>query len=282
MSRAIGKTVILGAKGMLGSDVVRECEARGIDFEGYDLPQFDITDSRQLAEVLGHADAVINCAAYTNVDGAETETEKAYRVNAEAVEHLGTLARKNGIWVLHISTDFVFDGKLATPYMETDMPNPINAYGRTKLAGEMLLVESRCTHCIIRLEWTYGRNGDHFVRKIIRRAKEQKQLKVVDDQVGAPTATTEAAKIICDVLGARPQGVFHFAASEYASRFDVARFIIEKVKIETELTGCRTADFPTPAARPLNSRFNCAKIRGLLEKSIKPWQVPLEEFLKQL
>jgi dTDP-4-dehydrorhamnose reductase len=275
------KIIILGGKGMLGTEVVAECKSRGLDFKVFDLPEFDITNPKQLAEAIRGAQTIINCAAYTNVEKAETETEKAFRVNTEAVGELAILARNSGAWVLHISTDFVFDGKSSKPYTEKDVPHPINAYGRTKLAGERLLAENRCRHCIIRVEWTYGLNGDNFIKKILQKARTEKELKVVDDQIGSPTATTEAAKAVCDLTLKKPKGIYHFASQGYASRFEVAKFIAETLKLDVQITPCKTDDFPTAAARPLNSMFDCGKIRPLLSGPIKPWQGPLEEFLKK-
>jgi len=292
MTESGEKIIILGGKGMLGTDVVAECKNRGLDFEVFDLPEFDITNEHQLAEAIRGAQTIINCAAYTNVEKAETETELAFRINTEAVGQLAMLARNSGAWVLHISTDFVFDGKNSKPYAEKDIPHPINAYGRTKLAGERLLAENRCRHCIIRLEWTYGLSGDNFIKKILQKARTlatakqgeagQKELKVVDDQVGSPTATTEAAKAVCDLAHKKLTGIYHFASQGYTSRFGVAQFIVEKLNLDVQLTRCKTADFPSAAARPLNSRFNCGKIRPLLSGPIKPWEDALEEFLRQL
>ncbi len=134
----------------------------------------------------------------------------------------------------------------------------------------------------MRVEWTYGLNGDNFIKKILQRARTQKDMKVVDDQFGSPTATTEAAKAVCDLVGKKPTGIFHFASQGYTSRFDVAKFIAEKLALDVQLTPCKTADFPSAAARPLNSRFDCAKIRPILTSPIKSWQGPLEDFLKKL
>ncbi|GAH38393.1 unnamed protein product, partial [marine sediment metagenome] len=189
------RIAILGGEGMLGTDLARTCIQHGFDVSVFDLPEFDITDSQQLKQAVDTARIVINCAAYTNVDGAESEADLAYKVNAEAVGHLGAIAKELDKWILHISTDFVFDGRLDRPYVETDPPNPISTYGRTKLAGEQLLIKSGCRYCIIRVEWTYGSAGNNFVAKIIQRAKTNKTLKVVDDQVGSPTATIEIAKM---------------------------------------------------------------------------------------
>lgn len=276
------KVVILGGRGMLGTDLAAECERQSIQTAVFDLPEFDITDEQQLSRAVEGAEAVINCAAYTNVDGTESQTERAHQINAEAVGRLGALAAKHGIWVLHISTDFVFDGKGDRLYVETDAPNPISAYGRTKLAGEKLLIESRCRHSIMRLEWTYGMHGNNFIKKLLKRAESQERLTVVDDQYGSPTATTEAAKAILGLLPLRTEGIYHFAAVGFASRFEIARFVLEKMQLPVELVPCKTSDFKSPAARPLNSRFDCAKIQALLAEPITPWQVPLEQFLRRL
>jgi len=273
---------ILGGKGMLGTDLAKVCEQRDFDVQVFDLPEFDITNSQQLEEAIRTTQGVINCAAYTNVDGAENETELAYKLNAETVRQLGAIARDADKWVLHISTDFVFDGRLDRPYVETDPANPINAYGKTKLAGEKLLAQSGCKHCIMRVEWTYGSAGNNFVTKLIQRAKSGGTLKVVDDQTGSPTATTEAAKTICNLLSKKPEGIFHFASAGYVSRFEMAKFIFDKLSMDVNLLPCKTSDYISPTVRPLNSRFDCSKIKTLLDEPIEHWQGPLERFLRQL
>jgi dTDP-4-dehydrorhamnose reductase len=276
------KITILGGKGMLGSDLVSACQQQGLNTILFDLPEFDITNSNHLQQAVSNAQIIVNCAAYTDVDGAESESEQAYKVNAEAVGRLGALAQKANQWLLHISTDFVLDGTLNRPYVETDSPNPINEYGRSKLAGEQLLVESGCHHCIIRIQWTYGLHGNNFVAKLLQRAKTNKTLKVVDDQVGSPTATSEVAKVICKLLQRKPKGLYHFASSGYVSRCEMAKFIFDKLSMDIGLSPCKSSDFVTAAVRPLNSRFDCSKIRALLDEPILPWQVPLERFLRQL
>ena len=276
------KITILGGRGMLGTDLTKICEQHRFNVEVFDLPEFDITDSRQLKEAVDDAQIIVNCAAYTNVDGAESEAKLAYQVNAEPVGRLGALVKEADAWLLHVSTDFVFDGRLNRPYVETDTPNPINEYGRTKLAGEQLLGQSGCRHCILRVEWTYGSAGNNFVTKLIQRAKADKTLKVVDDQIGSPTATTEVAKVICKLLRNGPQDTFHFASASYVSRYEMAKFIFDKLSMDVNLLSCKTADFVSAAARPLNSRFDCSKIKALLDEPIEPWQGPLERFLRQI
>ncbi len=276
------KVIILGGKGMLGSDVASLCRLKNIDLESFDLPEFDITNYKQLADVLQKADLVINCAAYTDVEGAEDQKESAFKINADAVGTLGQIARDSGFWVLHISTDFVFDGRSDKPYTETDAPNPINVYGQSKLAGEQLLVASGCRCCIIRTEWTYGLNGNNFITKLIRNARDKNELKIIDDQTGSPTATTEVAKVILKLASLKKEGLFHFAAEDYASRFETAKFIFEKLNLPVTLKSCKTKDFPSAAQRPLNSRFDCSTISKLLDEPIERWEKPLERFLEKL
>jgi dTDP-4-dehydrorhamnose reductase len=273
---------ILGGRGMLGRDLAAACAGIGLEARVYDLPEFDLLASEHARDAIDVADAVINCAAYTSVDGAESQKELAHRVNGEAVGQLGRLAAGSGKWVLHFSTDFVFDGALDRPYRETDVPKPISEYGRSKLAGERLLEQSGCAHCIMRLEWTYGAHGNNFVTKIIERARTGGQLKVVNDQIGAPTATTEVSQVACRLLERRAEGLFHFANRGYASRFDVAKFIVEQLALSVQVSPCRSADYLSPARRPLNSRFDCSKIQALLGEPIRPWQEPLADFLRQL
>jgi len=282
MSNNDSMIVILGGRGMLGTDLAKICRQEGFDVKVFDLPEFDITNSQQLKEAVGSAKIIVNCAAYTNVDGAESETKLAHQVNAEAVGRLGALVKEANAWLLHVSTDFVFDGRLDRPYVETDHPNPINEYGRSKLAGEQFLGQSDCRHCTMRVEWTYGQAGQNFVTKLIQRAKTGKGLNMVDDQAGSPTATTEVARIICKLLPVQPEGVFHFASSGYVSRYGMAEFIFDKLSMDVNLLACKTSDYASAAARPLNSRFDCSKIEALLDEPIESWQIPLERFLRQV
>jgi dTDP-4-dehydrorhamnose reductase len=267
---------------MLGREVAAVCARRGCEVRSYDLPEFDITNGDQLAPAVAAADAVVNCAAYTDVDGAESQSDLAHRVNAQAVGQLGRLARQGGRWVLHFSTDFVFDGRLDRPYVETDAPNPINEYGRSKLAGEVLLRDSGCSHCLVRLEWTYGRHGRNFITKVVERARTGATLRVVSDQVGSPTATMEVARAVGALLEQRAEGLFHFASAGYVSRYALAAFVLDHLGLRPGLEPCRTSDHPAPAARPLNSRFDCHKIQPWLSEPIAPWQQPLERFLGEL
>ncbi|MHC5145274.1 MAG: SDR family oxidoreductase, partial [Planctomycetota bacterium] len=180
---------ILGGRGMLGSDLADVGRQRGLTVKVFDLPEFDLTDHQQAAGIVSQSEVMINCAAYTNVEKAESESELANQVNGHAVGHLGQLAKQNGIPLVHISTDFVFDGRKKTPYVETDPTHPVSVYGSSKLLGETLLGESGSKHCIVRVQWTYGKGGTNFVTKITEAAKTRDVLSVVDDQIGSPTHT---------------------------------------------------------------------------------------------
>lgn len=272
---------LLGAKGMLGSDLTAVATGRGWSVTALDLPEFDITQPDRLEGIVSPGGVIVNCAAYTNVEQAESEPELADKVNAQAVGQLGDIAKQAGAKVLHISTDFVFDGALDRPYVETDTPNPISAYGRSKWRGEQALAASGCQHCIVRVEWTYGRHGVNFIQKLLDAARANKPLRVVDDQVGAPTATRQVAEVLCDLLDKDvPEEVFHLAASGYVSRYGMAQFMFDTLQMPVELSPCKTSDLPAAAKRPLNSRFDCTKIEAAIGRPIPHWKETLEHYLK--
>jgi dTDP-4-dehydrorhamnose reductase len=272
---------ILGGRGMLGSDLADVGRQRGLTVRVFDLPEFDLTDQQQAAEIVSQSEVMINCAAYTNVEKAESESELANQVNGHAVGHLGKLAKQNGIPLVHISTDFVFDGTKKTPYVETDPTHPVSVYGSSKLLGETLLAESGCKHCIVRVQWTYGKGGTNFITKITEAAKTRDVLSVVDDQIGSPTHTLKAAEIVCDMLAMNPfpTGLYHLAASGAVSRYEMTRYLFERLGITTQVDPCKTSDFKTAARRPLNSRFDCRKLQTLLGRAIPTWQQMLNNYL---
>ena len=276
------RIAIIGGRGMLGTDLAATLRGHGIEPIIHDLPDFDLTETDHVAHALADVDWVVNCAAYTNVDGAETDSSRAYRVNAEAVGQLGQLAAEAGVPVLHISTDFVFDGQGDEPYTEADAPNPISTYGASKWQGEQALEKSGCNHCIVRVQWTYGHAGTNFIKKICERARMQGQLKVVDDQIGSPTATVEVAKALLELMKKQAQGLYHYANLGYVSRFRMAEFLVKQLGLSVKVDPCKTSEFICPAARPLNSRFDCGKIAQQLDEPILPWQAALTHYLEQL
>lgn len=273
---------ILGGRGMLGSDLTPVLVKAGYAVRILDLPEFDLTRSDHLTLALDKAQVVVNCAAFTNVDKAETQVDTALAVNGRAVGALGAAAKERGVFVVHISTDFVFDGALDRPYVETDAPHPVNNYGRSKLEGEWALQRSNCQHAIMRVQWSYGLHGANFIVKIQERARHNTELKVVEDQIGAPTWTADMARAIAVLIRDRREGLYHFANTEYASRFETARFIAAQLNLPAKITPCASEAFPTPAIRPKNSRLDTTKIQDILDFTIRPWQDALTEFCGQL
>ena len=270
---------ITGGKGMLGSDVGVLAKKQGYDVRIFDLPEFDISNREDIEKIVSESDVIINCAAYTAVDKAESESDICRRVNADAVGMLGEIAKLADRYVIHISTDFVFGDKGDKPLTENAETNPLGVYGVTKLEGEQLLQHSGCRNSIIRIQWTYGQHGDHFVSKIAELAEKLDVLKVVDDQFGAPTPTTSVARALMCFVDNEIEGLYHFSAGGYASRYDVAEVILNKLNLNTSLTACSSDAFTAPAKRPLNSRFNCSKIDKVLDFERPEWRKTLEDFL---
>ena len=273
---------ILGGKGMLGSDLAKLAESAGHEVFIFDLPEFNITCDADVQNAVSHADFIVNCAAYTAVDKAETERETCRSVNALAVESLAKFAKGKNKYLVHISTDFVFGDESEKSLSEDDTPKPLSWYGTTKLEGEKLLQASGCRHAIVRLEWTYGKNGVNFITKLLEAAKKNPKLKVVGDQTGSPTWTADAARVILRLFEKQTEGLYHFAAAGYASRYEVAKFILQEKNIDRETSSCSSSDFPTPAKRPKNSRFNCSKIDKVIDFKRPPWQEAMAEFLRQI
>ena len=275
------KLAIIG-KGMLGSELAELAISSGWQVSAYDLPEFDLTNTEQLEELVKSTDCIVNCAAYTNVDKAESDKDICTAVNATALKTLGELAATNNKYVVHISTDFVFGDLTDAPQSEDDVARPLSVYGETKLAGEQNLLTSGCKSGIIRVQWSYGAKGNNFITKILELAKKLPELKVVDDQTGAPSWTGDMARAIMDFLNNQTEGLYHFAAAGYTTRFEVAKMIVEHFKLDTKLTPCKSSEFPAPAARPHNSKFDCAKIDKVLSFTRPQWQDSLKKFLDEV
>lgn len=274
------RVAVLGGRGMLGTDVCAQLRTLGCAPVAFDLPECDITRPGHLATALEGVDGVVNCAAFTNVDKAEDVPDIARAVNATAVGELGRQSAARNVFVLHISTDFVFDGNGEAPYAETSAPAPLSVYGLTKLEGEEALTESGCRHAIVRVQWSYGLNGVNFPVKLLERAASGAELRIVDDQVGAPTWTQDMARAVSGLLLSRTEGLYHFANAGYASRYETAAFIVKRLGLSNKVSPCKSADFPMKARRPLNSRFDTRKIQALLDAPIRPWQDALGEFIE--
>ena len=236
---------VVGAGGMLGQDVVR---AAGGGVVAHSRAELDVTDRAAVQATLRDA-TVINCAAYTDVDGAETASEAAHAVNADGARNVAEAARR----VIYVSTDYVFDGAKSGPYVESDPVNPISEYGRSKLAGERATLTASPQSLIVRTAWLFGAGGRNFVTTMLRAGEERGEVTVVDDQVGCPTFTGHLAKALLALAEGHWHGFLHVSGSGSCSWFEFAGAIFERAGMDVDVRPCSTEEFPRPARRPANS-----------------------------
>jgi dTDP-4-dehydrorhamnose reductase len=252
------RLAITGAAGMLGQDLLAAARGAGHEVLAFPRADLDITDAAAVARALADArpDVVVNSAAWTNVDGAETDEAGALAVNGTGAGIVARGAAACGAWTIHVSSDYVFDGRKASPYVESDPVGPLSAYGRSKLAGERAVAEEAPDrHTTVRSSWLFGAGGPCFPATILRLARERDELRVVDDQIGCPTFTGHLAEALVKLAGGdeRPTGVVHVAAGGSCSWFEFAREIVAGAGVTCEVKPCSTEEFPRPATRPANS-----------------------------
>jgi len=255
------------------------------------LPEVDITDLSQVFKAVQEVrpDAVIHAAAYTDVDGCESDSETAFSVNRDGTWNVAQACAEMGCRLIYYSTDYVFDGTKTSPYVETDVPNPKTVYGKSKLAGEEAILESLDDFAILRIAWVYGRQGKNFVKTMIRLGRQQLAdrqlgksvvpLKVVNDQIGNPTWTEEIVRQTATVLEHDLQGVFHATSEGVASWYDFARQIFEIMHMEIDIQPCTTAEFPRPAPRPAHSALENGRLKKAGLNMMRDYRIALEEFL---
>jgi dTDP-4-dehydrorhamnose reductase len=278
------RLLITGAAGMLGLDVQAAALAAGHETVALSRAELDITDLARVAEAVASArpDAVINCAAYTNVDGAQEDPDTARSINGAGAGHVATAAARAGAWTVHVSTDYVFDGTKTTPYVESDATDPQSIYGATKLAGEHAIAEAAPDrHTIVRTSWLFGTRGPCFPATMLRLARERDELTVVDDQVGCPTFTPHLAKALVDFASTPqpPLGLVHLAAEEQCSWFQFATEILRRANAGATVKPCSTEEFPRPARRPAFSVLRSE--RGDYVPHLPSWRDGLTEYLAQ-
>lgn len=277
---------VTGAAGMLGSDVVKAARRAGIITYALGKDHLDITDPESCRRALKgtRPSVVINCAAYTQVDLAESEPETAATVNGAGPRNIAATCREMGAHLVHVSTDYVFDGKKTEPYVPQDITHPINVYGETKLQGEQAIAETMepGTWTIARTSWLFGANGPNFVRTMLRLAGENRDLKVICDQTGSPTYTVDLADALVAIAQARPGGILHTTGSGCCTWYDFAREIFAQSGVQpVSLSSCSTADYPTPATRPLNSRLCSANLAAAGIAELPHWKDALKRYLDE-
>ncbi len=315
MDSNVKKILITGAAGQLGCDVAASLKRAGIDPVCRSRGDLDIADKEALFSVIKETApaVIINAAAYTKVDLAEKEEKKAFAVNSDGARNLAAASEAAGAILIHISTDFVFDGVKSSPYKESEKTNPIGVYGKSKLAGELAVRECCARHIIIRTSWLYGAHGANFVKTILRLASEREVISVVSDQVGSPTWTRDLAEAIRQITTRlttrdaqapaiktitpsderwggekKPFGVYHYADEGVASWYDLAVAVVEEARALGAELKCRTvlpiatSGYPTPAARPSYSVLNKEKIKDEFSLTIPHWRDSLREMLAEL
>jgi dTDP-4-dehydrorhamnose reductase len=279
--------LVTGSNGQLGKcllDISKE--SIGINWIFKSSKELDITDEDSITNVFNNnkIDYLVNCAAYTAVDKAEGEPEKAFLVNAEGVRLLSNVCKDYNTTLIHISTDFVFDGKKTAPYIETDLPNPINVYGASKLKGEQYVQEILEKYFIIRTSWVYSEHGNNFVKTMLRLANERDEISVVNDQIGSPTYAGDLAKCIIHIIGVKSQeyGLYHFSNLGEISWYEFARNIFNFKGLDIALKAIGSSAYPTEAKRPRYSVLNTSKIFNQLDVKPVCWDLRLKRLLLQL
>ncbi|MBN2611777.1 MAG: dTDP-4-dehydrorhamnose reductase [Bacteroidales bacterium] len=273
------KILVTGSKGQLGSELyLLQNDYQAFEFLFHDVDTLDLTDYKkvELFIEVNKPAYIVNCAAYTAVDKAETESAAAYLVNAEVPGKLAEIAAKNHCFFIHISTDYVFDGKNYKPYAEDDITNPLSVYGKSKLAGEQQVMQYQ-NSLIIRTSWLYSQFGHNFIKTILRLAKEREALSIVFDQAGTPTNAADLATAICKFLSFSennpfPKGIYHFSNEGVCSWYDFAREITEQAGLACKISPITTDQYPLPAPRPHYSVLNKSKIKQTLGIEIPYWK----------
>ncbi len=289
------KILVSGKNGQLGKELQDIASLyTSYQFIFFDKDELNIADEHALANIFKKYTPAffINCAAYTAVDKAETEQEKAYAINAEAVGNIAKQCHQFHTKLIHISTDYVFDGKGTQPYKEDDATNPVNYYGHTKWLGEQLALNNNPGTIVIRTSWVYSKYGNNFVKTMLRLMKERKEINVVNDQVGSPTYARDLAEAIMEIVNSEnvdtshlsplTSHIFHFSNDGIISWYDFAVAIKEIKQLDCVINPIPTTSYPTPAKRPAYSGLDKTKIENTFNIQIKGWRKSLSECLQAL
>jgi dTDP-4-dehydrorhamnose reductase len=274
------KLLVTGAAGMLGRDVMLAAGNAGHDVVGFGRAELDVTDPAALERKLGleRPDVAINCAAWTDVDGAEEAEEAAFAVNGAGAGNVAAATAAIGATVVHISTDYVFDGAKGAPYVESDQPAPLSAYGRTKLAGEEAVAAANRRHFIVRSAGLFGIGGTNFVETMLRLASSQSEVLVVRDQIGSPTYTWHLAYGLVRLIEGLEHGIHHMAAAEQCSWYEFAREIFELAEVDCKVLSVTTDEFGRPADRPPFSALVSQREHAI---RLPSWRDGLAAYLSQ-
>lgn len=278
------RLLITGARGLLGREIAIAF-GEGFEVHAAGIPECDVTRPESVARAMEEArpDLVVHCAAYTAVDRAESDRERAFAVNAGGTRNVARACRERGVLLVAFGTDYIFDGTKGAPYREEDSANPLSSYGASKLAAEAVLREEAPEHLLVRSQWLFGVGGRNFVFTILEKARRGEALRVVSDQVGCPTWAKDLAEATVRLVAAGARGTFHFSSEGEASWYDVAAFVLRRACPGfTSLVPARSADLGYPARRPPYSVLSKEKYRRVTKATPRSWQSALEEFLGEL
>ena len=281
------KILVTGAEGQLGRSIQDLAKKHNhLDFIFTDYDELDITNSTKVYDFFkgDRFDYCINCAAYTAVDKAESETKRAFEINAEGVNYLAQSCKLNNIILIHISTDFVFDGNKQSPYTELDVPNPINVYGLSKLKGEEYVQTILEKYYIVRTSWVYSEFGQNFLKTMIKLSGERDEIGVVNDQIGSPTYAIDLAGFIISLVKdkIKEYGIYNYSNKGTISWYDFAIEIFRQQNLPITINPISSLDYETPAKRPKNSKLDLSHTMNTFQNEIPNWDYSLRECLKRV
>lgn len=276
--------LITGANGQLGYDFQRLFKKENIDFIATDVNDLDITDINKIREFVKdkNIDMIINCAAYNNVDKAEDEVEICTKLNTQAPYELSIVAREIKADFVTYSTDFVFDGAKNSPYTEEDIPNPLSVYGKTKLEGERKVLASYDRSFVIRTSWVFGVANNNFNKQVMNWSKSKDILSIVDDQVSSPTYSKDLAYYSWELIKTKKYGLYHLSNGDEASKYDQAKYVLDKISWCGTLNPAKTSDFNLKAKRAPYTKLDSSKIEKIINKKIPNWKEGIDRFLVEL
>lgn len=277
------KVLVTGVKGQLGYDMIKCLSKRNIECIGTDIEEFDITDEGQTKKYIinYHPDIVVHAAAYTAVDKAETDKERCEKVNAAGTRAIAQACLAINAVMVYISTEYIFQGD-GEEYYETDAkPNPLSVYGRTKLEGELAVKELLTKYFIVRISWAFGKNGNNFIRTMMRLGKEKEEISVVHDQIGSPTYTKDLSVLLCDMLETSKYGTYHATNENICSWAELAEEIFKIAKYPTKVKRISSEEYKTEAVRPKNSRLSKKSLDEAGFVRLPDWKDAVKRYLKE-
>ena len=278
------KVLVTGVTGQLGYDVARELEKRHIEYKGTGSREMDISDTAAVERVIKdyHPDAIIHCAAYTAVDKAEDDYGRAMDVNAKGTLAIAKAAKEIDAKMLYISTDYVFNGQGTEPFTVDAPTAPLNVYGLTKLLGEKAVQMELTKYFIVRISWVFGKNGNNFIKTMLRLGQTHDELTVASDQWGSPTYTADLAPLLCDMISTDAYGIYHATNEGVTNWAEFAACIMEQAHLSCKVWPIPSSDYPTRAIRPLNSRMDKSKLDKAGFARLPDWKDALGRYLKEI